>query len=182
MWLPEIIRRAPSAPLVLRWITIAEEAPAEAEAVVAEAIAHFGARQVASHSDRWELLLPWQTLVYGIVRREVDEQVTLELIHDHEGWELRVSCLPVETHAAHAAGAGGVALFAAAVWLIGGWTGGLLPALATALAGGLWADWVRVVAMQRLEQRLRELAETVGIALWPDVPAQLLPPPTRPRI
>lgn len=182
MWLPEIIRRSPSTPLVLRWITIAEEDPAEAEAVVAEAIAHFGARQVASHSDRWELLLPWQTLVYGLVRREVDEQVILELIHDSEGWELRVSCLPVETHAAHAAGAGGVALFAVAVWLIGGWTAGILPALATALAGGLWTDVTRAVAIQRLEHRLRDLSESVGLALWPDVPAQLLPPPTRPKI
>jgi hypothetical protein len=182
MWLPEIVRSRPSAPLVLRWITIAEEAPAEAEAAVADAIAHFGARQVASHTDRWELLLPWQTLVYGLVRREVDEQVALELIHDEEGWELRVSCLPLETHAAHAAGAGGVALFAAAVWLIVGWPSGLLPAFATALAGGLWADWVRVVAMQRLEQRLRDLTESVGLALWPDAPATLLPPPTRPTI
>jgi len=182
MWLPEIIRRAPSAPLMLRWITIAEEAPAEAEAAVAAAIALFGARQVASHSDRWELLLPWQTLVYGLVRREVDEQVTLELVHDPEGSELRVSCLPVETHAAHAAGAGGVALFAVAVWLIAGWTAGILPALATALAGGLWTDVTRAVAIQRLEQRLRELAEAVGPALWPDTPATLLPPPTRPTI
>ena len=126
--------------------------------------------------------VPWQTLVYGLVRREVDEQVILELMHDPEGWELRVSCLPLETHAAHAAGAGGVALFAAAVLLIVGWPGGLLPAFATALAGGLWADWVRVVAMQRLEQRLRDLTESVGLALWPDSPATLLPPPTRPRI
>lgn len=182
MWLPEIIRRSPSTPLVLRWITIAEEAPAEAEAVVAREMAHFGARQVASHTDRWELLLPWQTLVYGLVRREVDEQVTIELVQSSEGWELRVSCLPLETHAAHAAGAGGVALMSAAAWLIGGWTGGLLPALATALAGGLWADVTRAVAMQRLEQQLRDLTESVGLALWPDAPAQLLPPPTRPRI
>jgi hypothetical protein len=182
MWFPEIVRAAPSAPLVLRWITIAEEAPTEAHAIVAEATRRFGARIEMSGGPTCEALLPWQTLVYGLIRREVDEQVALELIHGDEGWELRVSCLPVETHAAHAAGAGGVALVAAAVWLIGGLTGGLLPALATALAGGLWADWVRVVAMQRLEQRLRELAETVGIALWPDVPARLLPPPARPNI
>jgi hypothetical protein len=167
---------------VLRWITIAEEAPAEAEAAVADAIAHFGARQVASQSRRCELLLPWQTLVYGLIRREVDEQVAVELLQGDEGWELRVDCLPVETHAAHAAGAGCVALIAIAVWVIGGWSGGLLPGLAVLLAGGLWADVTRVVAVQRLEQRLRDLTEAIGIALWPDTPATLLPPPTRPTI
>lgn len=182
MWLPEIIRRSPSTPLVLRWITIAEEAPAQSATIVADELHRFGVRPLESTAVRWEILLPWQTLVYGLVRREVDEQVALELIQAPEGCELRVSCLPLETHAAHAAGAGGVALFAVAVWLIAGWTAGILPALATALAGGLWTDWVRVVAMQRLEQRLRDLTESVGLALWPDVAAQLLPPPTRPRI
>jgi len=182
MWLPEIVRAAPSAPLVLRWITIAEEAPAQSATIVADELHRFGVRSLESSAVRWEILLPWQTLVYGLIRREVDEQVSLELIQDPEGWELRVSCLPLETHAAHAAGVGGVALFAAAVWLIGGWTGGSLPAFATALGGGLWTDWVRAVAMQRLEQRLRDLTERVGLALWPDSPATLLPPPTRPRI
>jgi hypothetical protein len=182
MWLPEIVRAAPSAPLVLRWITIAEEAPAQSATIVADELHRFGVRSLESSAVRWEILLPWQTLVYGLVRREVDEQVTLELVHDPEGCELRVSCLPLETHAAHAAGVAGVALVAVAVWLIFGWTAGLLPALATVLAGGLWTDVTRAVALQRLEQRLRDLAETVGLALWPDVAAQLLPPPTRPKI
>jgi len=183
MWLPEIVRAAPSAPLVLRWLTTeSEEAPPQADAVVADEVRRSGARLIGLHGDRWEVLLPWQTLVWGLLRREVDERATFQLIQEPEGWELRVSCLPVETHAAHAAGAAGVALFAAAAWFIGGWTGGVLPALATALAGGLWADATRVVAIQRLEQRLRTLTESVGLGLWPDSPAQLLPPPTRPRI
>ena len=182
MWLPEIIRAAPSAPLVLRWTTTAEFVPDDAASIVAEEIRGSGARLVIAEAGRWDTEVPWQTLVYGLVRREVDEQVTLELIQSPEGCELRVSCLPVETHAAHAAGAGGVALIAIAVWLIGGWSGGLLPAFATALAGGLWADATRNVALQRLEQRLRDLTEGVGLALWPDTPATLLPPPTRPRI
>jgi len=182
MWLPEIIRAAPSAPLVLRWTTTAESVPDDAASIVAGEIRGSGARLVIAEAGRWDTEVPWQTLVYGLVRREVDEQVTLELIQSPEGCELRVSCLPVETHAAHAAGAGGVALIAIAVWLIGGWSGGLLPAFATALAGGLWADATRNVALQRLEQRLRDLTESVGLALWPDAAAQLLPPPTRPRI
>jgi hypothetical protein len=182
MWLPETIRAAPSAPLVLRWTTTAESVPDDAASIVAGEIRGSGARLVMAEAGRWDTEVPWQTLVYGLVRREVDEQAALELVQDPEGWQLRVSCLPVETHAAHAAGAGGVALIAAAVWLIGGWTGGLLPALATALAGGLWTDATRNVALQRLEQRLRDLTESVGLALWPNAPAQLLPPPTRPRI
>ncbi|HOC44343.1 MAG TPA: hypothetical protein PKJ99_15110 [Thermoanaerobaculales bacterium] len=182
MWLPEIVRRAPAAPLVLRWIAAANEVPAEANPTVANEIRRFGARLLDADPGRWQLLLPWQTLVYGLVGREVDEQVTVEILDDAESRELRVTCLPVETHAAHAAGAGGVALIAIAVWLIGGWSGGLLPCLAALLAGGLWADFTRAVAMQRLEQRLRDLAEAAGLALWPDAPAQLLPPPTRPRI
>ena len=183
MWLPEIVRATPSAPLVLRWLTSEPgEVPPQADAIVANEVRRSGARLIGSHGARWEVLLPWQTLVWGLLRREVDERATFQLIQDPEGWELRVSCLPVETHAAHAAGAAGVALFAAAAWFIGGWTGGVLPALATALAGGLWADATRVVAIQRLEQRLRTLTESVGLALWPDASAQLLPPPTRPRI
>jgi hypothetical protein len=182
MWLPEIVRSAPSAPLVLRWMTTAEEAPAHPDDILSEEVRRSGARLVGASPGRCEVLLPWQTPVYGLIRREIDEQVALELVQEPEGWQLRVSCLPVETHAAHAAGAGGVALFAVAVWLIVGSTAGLLPAFATALAGGLWADATRNVALQRLEQRLRDLTESVGLALWPDAPATLLPPPTRPRI
>jgi hypothetical protein len=182
MWLPEIVRSRPSAPLVLRWIPTEGALPDDVASIVADEIRGSGARLVRVEAGRWDAEVPWQTLVYGLVRREVDEQVTLELVQDPEGSELRVSCLPVETHAAHAAGAGGVALFAAAVWLIGGWIGGFLPALAIALAGGLWTDVTRAVALQRLEQRLRDLTESIGLALWPETPATLLPPPTRPRI
>jgi hypothetical protein len=54
-----------------------------------------------------------------------------------------------------------------------------LPGLATALAGGLWCDVGRVMALQQLERRLRGLVEDVGIELWPGAPAQLLPPPPK---
>lgn len=182
MRLPEIVRERPSAPLVLRWIVAEPAAPRPPEATVARAARHAGARLVDAAPTTWTLLLPWQTLVYGVVRREVDERVRLHLTLDNDCWELRLTCLPTETHAAHAAGAAGVAVMAATAWLIGGWTGGVLPAAATALAGGLWADATRVVALGRLELRLRRLLEDVGLALWPDSPAQLLPPPTRPRI
>jgi hypothetical protein len=48
-----------------------------------------------------------------------------------------------------------------------------------ALAGGLWADVSRVMAMQNLERRLRRVVEDVGVELWPHAPAELLPPPPR---
>jgi hypothetical protein len=182
MWLPEIVRDRPSSPLVLRWLVVGDVAPRPPDTTIAAAVRHAGARLTGAGADTWTLLVPWQTLVYGAVRREVDERVTLQLARDSEGWELGLTCLPIETHAAHAAGAAGIALLAAAAWLIGGWTGGVLPALATGLAGGLWADATRVMAIGRLELRLRRLLEDIGLALWPHSPAQLLPPPVRPRI
>jgi hypothetical protein len=37
----------------------------------------------------------------------------------------------------------------------------------------------RVIALDVLERRLRRLAEDLGSALWPGVPAQVHPPPAR---
>ena len=70
-------------------------------------------------------------------------------------------------------------MMAAVVWFAGGWTGGLVPGLTTALAGGLWTDVARVIALDALERRLRRLTGDLGAALWPGVPAQVLPPPPR---
>jgi hypothetical protein len=72
-----------------------------------------------------------------------------------------------------------VLVLATAVWFVGGWSAGLVPGLTTALAGGLWADVARVIALDVLERRLRRLAEDLGSALWPGVPAQVHPPPAR---
>jgi hypothetical protein len=65
------------------------------------------------------------------------------------------------------------------VWFVGGWSAGLVPGFTAALAGGLWADVARVMALDVLERRLRRLTEDLGSALWPGVPAQVLPPPAR---
>jgi hypothetical protein len=116
--------------------------------------------------------------VYGIIRRDVDEELSLTLGRTDEGWELGLRCEPLATHGAHAAGAGGVLLVAATVWLATGWGTGVIAGLTTLLAGGLWADATRVMAMTRLESRLRRLIEDLGLALWPGVPAQVLPPPS----
>jgi hypothetical protein len=178
-WIPEMIRAEPAQPFVLRWLVETQHEPRDVDATVPSALGRAGTLVLAAEEWRWELSVPWQTLVYGLIRRDVDEHATLHLSRGDQLWELQLRCLPAETHTAHAAGAAGVAAMTAAVWLIGGWLTGLLPGLATALAGGLWADVSRVMAMQNLERRLRRVVEDVGSELWPHAPAQLLPPPTR---
>lgn len=182
MWMPEIVRAQPSSPIVLRFLVAGGTPPRQPATAVPAALRLGGVRVVEARSGLWDAVLPWRTLVYGVVRRDVDERLNLRLATDGEGWELRLACLPSETHAAHAAGAGGVAVLAVAAWLAGGWTAGLLPGFATALAGGLWADATRVMSLGRLDLRLRRLLEDVGLALWPDTPADILPPPTRPSL
>ncbi len=154
-----------------------EAEPRDPTMTVPGALRRAGAQLVDSGDRGWEILVPWRTLVYGFVRRDVDEQALLALVSTEEGWELRLECLPLQTHAAHAAGAAGVAMMTMAAWFIGGWGDGLLPAFAVAAAGGLWADWTRVTAFRAFELRLRGLVEDVGLELWPSAPAQLLPPP-----
>jgi len=176
--LPEILRARPSAPFTFRWIVSAEFEPRDPAATVPSAIRRAGAQLESGNSWSWEVLVPWQTMVYGFIRRDVDERATIHLLQSDEVWELELQSLPIQTHTAHAAGAAGVAAMTAAVWLIGGWVGGLFPGLAMALAGGLWADVTRAMALQTLDHRLRRLVEDVGLELWPGAPAQLLPPPT----
>ena len=125
----------------------------------------------------WTFIVPGRTLVYGFIRRDVDETATLTLLQSEDHTELRFECLPVETHSAHAAGAAGAAAMAAAAWMIGGWSGGILPGLTVLVGCGLWADATRVMALRALELRLRQLTTDVGLELWPDSPAELLPPP-----
>jgi hypothetical protein len=144
-----------------------------------DALRAAGARLDDANPEGWEITLPWRTLVYGLIRRDVEETASIGLTSGPEFSELLVRCEPVHTHSAHAAGAGGVLVLAAAVWFLGGWSAGLVPGFTTALAGGLWADVARVMALDVLERRLRRLAEDLGSALWPGVPAQVLPPPAR---
>jgi len=179
--LPEIVSAQPSAPIVLRWVVAGGIEPRDPAQTVPGAVRRAGAHVVEGGDRRWEILVPWRTLVYGVIRRDVDEQALLTVLCIDEEWQARLECLPLQTHSAHAAGAAGVAVLAAAAWFIGGWSGGLLPAFAVAAAGGLLADWTRVAAWRSLELRLRALVEAVGLELWPTAPAQLLPPPT-PRI
>jgi hypothetical protein len=109
-----------------------------------------------------------------LIRREVDETCRIEIGGYPDGSELVVRCLPTETHSAHAAGLGGVLLVAAVAWLVGGFVGGILPALTTLITGGLLVDVTRQWALDALERRLDRIAVEVGSSLWPRMPSQVI--------
>lgn len=178
-WLPAIVRSRPPQGFELCYRALTPGLPEHASEVIAAALRAAGVHVVRAAPPVWESTVPWSTLVYGVVRRDVEESATLTLVDREGAWEVVLRCDPVHTHNAHAAGAGGVVVIAAVVWLAGGWSAGVLPGLTTALAGGLWADVARVMALDALERRLRRLTEDVGSALWPGLPAQVLPPPPR---
>jgi hypothetical protein len=180
--LPAILRARPEATLELRYTTPVPSLPSSSLQIVEDAL-----RAAGVHADpadptgdgAWSLLIPWRTLVYGIIRRDVEESARLILRHGSEGWELVLLCEPRATHGAHAAGAAGVLVMAILVWLVGGWRNGLLPAVTTILAGGLWTEASRIMALGVLERRLRQLLVDLGTALFPSAPARILPPPQR---
>jgi len=180
-WLPEIAQDRPRRAIRLSYLPVVQAAPADTASRVRAALAASGVLDVRQSGGSWQMVLPWRTLVYGLIRRDVEEMVDLRLMKGAGGhdWHLAVSCNPRETHAAHAAGAGGVLAVSGLVWIAAGWTAGAVPALTTLLAGGLWADTARVMALQVLERRLRRLIEDLGTAIWPGVPAEILPPPTQ---
>ena len=176
-WLPELMRRRPRRRLVCTYRTFSARSlpfPAEAMEQALRASRVGSWRRLTD--SRWQSALQWRTLVYGLIRRDVDEDVAIEVTRLLDGWQLEVSCTPVETHAAHASGAAGVLVLSALVWLTGGWLTGGAAGMTTVLAGLLWTDATRTVALQAPERRLRVLAEDVGWALWPEVPAQVSRP------
>jgi len=179
-WIPEEARARPSRPIELHYLAMAPVIPAGAGAALEEAALAAGLTLLASTSSSWSFGLPWRTTVYGVIGRDLVETVSVTLEADPEkGLGIRLYCLPTGTHNAHAAGLGGVLAFAVAGWLLGGLVAGI-PIGLTALAGGwLWVTFTRQLAMQALERKLRHVADLLGSAVWPGVPAQLLPPPQR---
>ncbi|HHQ47329.1 MAG TPA: hypothetical protein ENK19_00400 [Acidobacteria bacterium] len=181
-WIPEEARAAPSRPIELRYAALAPVFPSDAGRLLEEAAVAAGLSVLSTSGGSWTLGLPWRTNVYGVIGRDVVERVRVDLETDPErGVGILLHCLPVASHSAHAAGLAGVLAFAVAGWLLGGLVRGL-PVGFTALIGGwLWVTFTRQLAMQALERRLRHVAELLGTALWPGVPAQLLPVP-RPMV
>jgi hypothetical protein len=175
IWLPELARKEPEKDLVLSYQVPAGIPPVDdVEQTVIEALDASGLTASREGELNWRSTIPWRTLVFGLIPRDIDEELTLSLLRHPDLWELRVDCHPVETHGAHAAGFAGVLFAAASVWIASGLATGIMAALATILAGALAVEVTRQWAFDALEKRLRRLAEEVGSALWPGRPAQIL--------
>jgi hypothetical protein len=173
-WIPTMARREPGHAFSLRYQVPIGEFPADTERRIEEALRRLKLRAKRESENAWNISMAGQTLVYGLIRREVDETVLVAIRGYQEGSELVVRCAPRETHNAHAAGLGGVLLIAAVAWMVGGWTGGILPALTALIAGSLVVEVTRQWAFDALERRLNRIANDVGSAVWPRAPAQVL--------
>ena len=106
VWIPEMARKRPERALALRYQIAKDAPPLDAENTVRTIVHASGLTVAGSAADGWRLSLPGRTRVYGVISREVDEGVDLRLSRAAVGWELRVHCQALETHAAHAAGLG----------------------------------------------------------------------------
>jgi hypothetical protein len=172
-WLPDMVRKQPRRTLQIIYRVPKAPDPDTTDATVAAALHGSGLQATGSVVEGWNLSLPGRTRVFGLIPRELDESVDLCLSSGPEYSQLVVSCHPVETHAAHAAGLAGVLVLAVAIWIAGGLAGGLLPAVTTVIAGGLLVEVTRHWAFDALERQLQRLARHVGGALWPGQPAQI---------
>lgn len=173
-WVPEVARKYPGRNLILSYQVPAGEPPADVEQKVGEALRGSALTLTREGPSSWRTTLPWQTRVFGLIPRDVDEDVSIQLERKPDLWELRVDCSPLETHSAHAAGFAGVLFVAASVWIASGIATGIMAAVATILAGTLVVEVTRQWAFDALEYRLRLLADDVGGALWPGRPAQIV--------
>lgn len=173
-WLPESARQAPGRSLCFAYQVPAGPPPRDPERLVLEALRAGGLRADGRAATGWRLKLAHRTWVYGLIRREVDEEVELRLSRRDNAWQLTVGCLPSQTHSAHAAGVAGIIVLAGTVWVAGGVVPGVLPAVTTAAAGFLVVEVTRQWAFTALERRLQRLVADVGSAIWPAAPAQIV--------
>lgn len=172
-WLPEMARLRPQ-----RFLRFEYRSPSrivqEPHVTVAQALDQSGLEWHIDGPGAWGVLLPSATRVYGFVPREIDEACRVLLTSDTDAPRLALECRPTELHAAHATGLGGVLALAAVVWVAGGLSGGVLPALTTVIAGGLFVEVTRHWALEALERQLRGLTGEIGRSLWPSGQAQIL--------
>jgi hypothetical protein len=173
-WIPEMARKEPERSLAVAYQVPVNVPPVDVEQRIAEVLRAAALTATRQNASTWRAALPWRTRVFGLIPRDVDEVVNLCLVRRPDLWELIVSCRPMQTHNAHAAGLAGIVFMAASVWIATGWTAGVLPAVTTILAGGLLVEVTRQWALNALEKRLRLLASDAGRALWPGRPAQIV--------
>lgn len=174
LWLPELARKTPGKDLTLSYQVPAGVSPVDAENRIVEALRRSELAATRDNPSTWRTIIPWRTRVFGLIPRDVDEDVTFHLEQHPDHWELRVNCHPLETHGAHAAGFAGVLFLAVSVWIASGILTGMVAALASILAGTLIVEVTRQWAFDALESRLRIFAQDMGSALWPGLPAQIV--------
>jgi hypothetical protein len=172
-FLPEILRHSPARPVAVSFRVFAPGPVGVEPDVFERHLAELGLRPSRRSEGRWHVPFDSKTMVYGAIRRDVDETVEIAVVTRPDGGELLCSCLPIQTHNAHAAGAGGAIAAGALVWVVGGWMAGAAPGITTTVAGLLLADGARELAMAALERRLGEMAADIGSMLWPELPTQV---------
>jgi hypothetical protein len=177
--IPDAARVLPRFPLSISYRVLVPHFPAAADHTVGETLRMVHVEGNLLMPGSWALRLAYPTSVYGLIRRDVEDAVKLSLGVVDGVARLDLHCMPRQLHNAHAAGFAGVLALSAAAGFAGGWSRGAPAAISVFLAGALLVTVSREMALQALERRLRRLAEDLGAALWPGLPAQLLPPPKR---
>lgn len=173
-WLPEMARSKPERALVAAYQVPTGELSVDFDRTVAEAFQASSLSAIRTGASDWQVALPWQTRVFGLIPREVDETLQVQVLRRPDLCEVVVRCRPTETHGAHASGLAAVLFVAAAVWIASGLLAGLAAAATTVVAGALIVEVTRQWAFDALERMLRRVAGDIGHALWPGRPAQII--------
>ena len=167
-WIPVPMRAAPPELLLVRYAVPGRPVPLDAGARIRAALPR-RLRPGDTAAGPVPACLEWdvETMVYGLIRREVTERVDL-VLRPGPPAALEVRCHPRAVHEAHAAGLAGVMALAAA-----GLLAGPQAAASVLLAGSFVAVYARELAVLALEGRLRRVAERLGEAVWPGTPAEV---------
>ncbi len=172
-WLPEMAHKYPPRVYRLEYRVSVSAIPLDPGRVIDEVLHTRSLEGEGGLSGGWTVEFPMATRVYGLIPREIDEVVTLQLHQRPENWALVLECHPTEMHNAHATGLAGVLAVAAVVWFAGGLAAGFLGALTTVIAGSLLVEVTRHWAIEAQERKLRLLLDEIGSALWPKPSARI---------
>jgi hypothetical protein len=163
--LPELVRDRPSRDLVARYTVAGQHVPPDFEARLTRGFEMVDGRVATGLIDgSLSFDMPWSTLVFGFIARDVDELVELSVRTGPEGSVLELRCGAEETHDAHAIGAAAIVAFAVLAWF----AGGLLVGATVLICGGFWTDVARTWALSALERRIQRAAVDLGREVWPN--------------